>query len=69
MEKKLTVTGMMCKHCEARVKKALETLEGVECAAPDHEKNEVILTMSEEIADEVLAQTIIAAGYKVTRIE
>lgn len=69
MEKKMNVTGMMCKHCEARAKKALEAVEGVVCAAPDHDKNEIIVTLSAEVADSVLAAAVTGAGYQVNGIE
>ena len=65
MTKTLKVEGMMCMHCEARVKKALEALEGVVSAAPDHEKNECVVVLNGEVSDEVLKKTIEDQGYKV----
>ena len=68
MERKMTVTGMMCGHCEARVKEALEAMDGVTTAAPDHEANLVVVTLSKEVADAELQKTVETAGYKVEGI-
>lgn len=65
MEKTLKVEGMMCPHCEAHVKKALEGLEGVESAVASHEKKTVVVTLSGDVSDEILKNTIEAEGYKV----
>ena len=65
MKKILKVEGMMCPHCEAHVKKALEALAGVEEALPSHEKGEVVLTLSAEISHEILKETVEKEGYKV----
>ena len=65
MEKLMKVEGMMCPHCEAHVKKALEALAGVEEAVPSHEKGEVRLVLSAEISDAVLKETVEKEGYKV----
>lgn len=67
MEKTIKVEGMMCPHCEAHVKKALEALEGVEAAVASHEKKTVILTLSHDVSDEVLENTIEDEGYKVIK--
>ena len=55
---------MMCAHCEARVKKALEELRGVEEARPDHEKGIVTLALSTSPDEEQLRKAIENAGYK-----
>ncbi len=65
MKKVLKVEGMMCPHCEAHVKKALEALAGVEKAIPSHEKGEVIVNLSAEVADTLLKETIEKEGYRV----
>jgi len=54
----------MCEHCEARVKEALEGVKGVESAAPDHEKNQVVLELSKDVKDSKLEKAVTAAGYK-----
>ncbi len=65
MEKIIKVDGMMCPHCEAHVKKALESLDGVESAVASHEKKTVVLTLKSDVSDEVLKSTIENEGYKV----
>ena len=57
------VEGMMCMHCENRVKTALEALDGVVSAAPDHEKNEVTLVVSGDVSEAVIKETVEGAGY------
>ena len=64
MEKILKVEGMMCPHCEAHVKKALENLDGVTEAIPSHEKGEVALTLSKEISIDTFKEIIEKEGYK-----
>ena len=65
MEKTLKVEGMMCMHCEARVKAALEALPEVEEAIPSHEKGTVVVTLSKDVADSVLKETVEKQGYQV----
>lgn len=65
MQKTFQVEGMMCPHCEARVKKALEEISGVQEAIPSHQAGTVIVTLTEDIADTVLTQAIEAQGYQV----
>lgn len=50
----MKIEGMMCGHCEARVKKVLEALDGVEQAEVSHETGTAVVEMTEEVADEVL---------------
>lgn len=69
MEKIMYVSGMMCPHCEARVKKALEAIEGVESATPSHKDGTVALVLASEVADEVLTAAITAQDYEVTDIK
>ncbi|MBR1584134.1 MAG: heavy metal translocating P-type ATPase [Clostridia bacterium] len=65
MTKTIKVTGMMCQHCEARVKKALEALDGVENAVTSHEQGTAVVTMSQPVSDEALKKAIVDAGYEV----
>ena len=65
MEKTLKIEGMMCPHCEARVKKTLEELPEVESALVSHESGTAVLTLKEDISDAKLKEIIEAAGYKV----
>ncbi len=58
MEKTLKIEGMMCGHCEATVKKALEAIEGVDAAAVSHEKGTAIVTLSGEVSEDVFRKTI-----------
>ncbi len=66
MEITLKVEGMMCPHCEARVKSVLEALDGVLVATPSHEKGEVKIELSAEVPVDTLKSTIEAQGYKVS---
>ena len=68
MAKTLTVEGMMCPHCEAHVKKALEALDGVETATASHEAGTAVVTLSGAVEDDVLKQAVQEAGYTVTGI-
>lgn len=65
MEKTLKVEGMMCPHCEARVKKALEAVPGVESAAANHKEGTAVVTLSEDVAYEALKKAIEDQDYKV----
>jgi len=69
MEKKMMIEGMMCKHCEARVKKVLEALPEVESADVSHETNSAIVKLSADLSDEVLKATVEAEEYPVLSIE
>ena len=69
MTKTLKVNGMMCVHCEARVKKALEAIEGVETAVADHDKGTAVVTLSAPIEDAVLKAAVEAQDYEVLGIE
>lgn len=69
MEKTIKIEGMMCGHCEAAVKKALEALAEVQAAEVSHEKGTAVVTLNSEIADEVLKKTVEYKDYKVTGIQ
>ena len=68
MTKTLNIEGMMCGHCEARVKKCLEALPEVETAEVSHEAGTAVVTLSGDVADDVLKSTVEAQDYKVTGI-
>ena len=67
MEKIIKVEGMMCMHCVAHVKKALEALEGVISAEPDLNTGNVLLKLSKEVNDDVLESAIKDAGYEMVK--
>ena len=69
MEKKLSVEGMMCQHCVAHVKKALEGVEGVEEAVVDLDSNSATAKLSADVADQVLVDAIVDAGYEAKVVE
>ncbi len=63
MEKTIRVEGMMCHHCEAHVKAALEAIDGVTAATADHEQGKATVTLSHPVEDAVLKAAIEQAGY------
>jgi Cu2+-exporting ATPase len=65
MEKTLNIEGMMCTHCEAHVKKALEALEQVDQAVVSHEAGTAVITLNAPVDDAALRQAVEAEGYKV----
>ena len=65
MEKTFNIEGMMCPHCEARVKKVLEEIDGVESVVASHEKNNAVITLSKDVDDSVIIKTIEQQGYTV----
>ena len=69
MKKTMKIEGMMCAHCEARVKKCLEALPGVEEAAVSHEAGTAEVSLAGEVADEVLKKAVEDQDYKVLAIE
>jgi len=69
MEKTMNIEGMMCAHCEARVKKCLEALEQVEEAVVSHEAGTAVVKLNAETADEVLRKAVEDQDYKVTGIQ
>ena len=69
MEKEMKIEGMMCGHCEARVKKALEAVDGVKEAIVSHEKKKAIVTLEKEVANDVLKEAVEAQDYEVTSIQ
>lgn len=69
MTKTIKIEGMMCPHCEAHVKKALEALAGVENVVPSHVEKKATLTLTSYVDDAILKATVEAQGYKVIGIE
>ena len=69
MEKTMKIEGMMCAHCEARVKKALEALPEVSEAAVSHEKGTAVVTLAGTLADEALKKAVEDQDYKVLGIQ
>ncbi len=69
MTKTIKIEGMMCNHCEATVKKALEALDGVESAAVSHEAGTAVVELSKEVADAELTKAVEDKDYKVTGIQ
>ena len=65
MEKIFTVKGMMCPHCEAHVKSALEALSGVSSAIASHKESKVVVKLSSDVADSKIIETITELGYTV----
>ena len=61
---KITVNGMMCAHCEAHVKKALESIDGIESAVANHEENLVTITNTKEVDEAIIKAAVTDAGYE-----
>ncbi len=69
MKKTMVIEGMMCPHCEARVKKVLEEIDGVSEVVVSHTDGTATITMANPISDDVLTKTITDNGYKVIKID
>ncbi len=69
MTKVMKIEGMMCPHCEANVKAALEGINGVELAEVSHQTGTAKLTLTENVSDELLQKTVEDKGYKVISVE
>ncbi len=67
MKKTIKIEGMMCPHCEKRVKEKLEEIDGVLEAVPNHKENNAVINLSKDVSDEVLISVIEAQGYKVIK--
>ncbi|MBR0218366.1 MAG: heavy metal translocating P-type ATPase [Clostridia bacterium] len=65
MEKTLKIEGMMCMHCSGRVQKALEAIDGVVSANVSHETGTAVVTLNQNVADDVLKKAVTDAGYQV----
>ena len=68
MVKTMKINGMMCGHCEARVKKTLEALDGVTSAQVSHEKGEAVVTLASDVPDDVLRNAVTEQDYEVVSI-
>lgn len=68
MTKTMKIEGMMCGHCEARVKKTLEALDGVSEAVVSHETGTAVVKLDAEVSNEVLKNAVEAQDYQVTDI-
>ena len=64
MTKTIQIKGMMCAHCEAHVKKALEALDGVTGAVPSHEQGTAVLELNGDVPEEALRRAVEEAGYE-----
>jgi Cu2+-exporting ATPase len=69
MKKTMKIEGMMCMHCEGRVKKTLEELPEVEIAEVSHENDTAVVELKAEISDEALKKAVEDQGYPVLSIE
>ena len=69
MTKTMVIEGMMCMHCEARVRKTLEGIEGVASAVVSHENGTAVVTLSSDVSDETLKSAIVQQGYPVLEIK
>ena len=69
MQKTMKIEGMMCQHCEARVKKTLEKLDGVSEAQVSHTAGTAVVTLTADVADAVLRQAVEDQDYTVLAIE
>ena len=69
MTKTMKIEGMMCGHCEAAVKKALEALDGVASAEVSHEKGTAVVTLDKDVDNAVLTKAVEDKDYKVTAID
>lgn len=69
MKKTIKIEGMMCGHCEATVKKALEALPQVDAAEVSHTAGTAVVTLNADVSDDVLTKAVEDKDYKVTGIE
>jgi Cu2+-exporting ATPase len=69
MKKTIDIEGMMCEHCEMTVKKALESIDGVDNADVSHEAGKAVVTLSADVPDEKMKEAVEAKDYKVTGFE
>lgn len=69
LKKEMEIEGMMCGHCEATVKNALEAVDGVEAAEVSHEKNRAVVTLNKEVSDDILTKAVEDKDYKVKSVK
>lgn len=68
MEKTVKIEGMMCEHCEATVRKALESVKGIASVEVSHQTGEANIALSEDVPDSAIVSAVEGAGYKVTAV-
>ncbi len=68
MKKIIEINGMTCDHCKARVEKALNTIEGVD-AKVELKKKRAVVTLTKDINDQLLSDTVTEAGYEVVSVK
>ena len=69
LKKEMEIEGMMCGHCEATVKNALEAVYGVEAAEVSHEKNRAVVTLNKKVSDDILTKAVEDKDYKVKSVK
>ena len=69
MEKTVSINGMMCEHCVAHVKEALEKVDGVRSADVSLEKKNAVVTLDGEVGEEALKKAVTDAGYEVLGVQ
>ena len=69
MEKTMKIEGMMCAHCEARVKKCLEEVPGVAAAQVSHEAGTAVVALSQDVPNDTLKAAVEAQDYKVLAVQ
>ena len=69
MEKRMKIEGMMCEHCEARVKKALEAVQGVAGVQVSHKEGTAVVTCNSDVADEILKKAVEDQDYTVISMD
>jgi copper chaperone CopZ len=67
MKKIIEIKGMSCGHCQARVEKALNAVDGVE-AKVDLKKNRAVVNLTKDVAEQILKDTVTEAGYEVVSV-
>ena len=69
MTKTMKIEGMMCPHCENRVRKTLEAMDGIESAVVSHVEGTAVLTLTKDLDNDLLKKTIEDQGYPVLEIK
>ena len=69
MTKTMVIEGMMCRHCEARVKKTLEAINGVDLAEVSYEKGTAVVTLTQNVSDDLLKKAVEDQDYPVKEIK
>ena len=69
MTKTMKIEGLKCPKCEARAKKALEALDGVESAVVSHTEGNAVITLSKDVDNAVLSKAVVDAGYEAISVQ